>query len=363
MSRGVLEEEIKALIASEGPIGLERYMSLALGHPGLGYYVTRDPFGAAGDFVTAPEISQMFGELIGLWAAVVWNRMGSPTRLRLVELGPGRGTLMADAIRASRALPPFRAALDVHLVETSPVLRDVQRSSLEAFDVGPTWHDGLETLPAGPAIVLANEFFDALPVRHYIRTPQGWSERLVGLAGDALAFGLAPEPERSITLEAPQGAVLEVGLAARRLATQLAAHLAREGGVALILDYGYAAPAFGETLQALRAHRFVDPLDCPGEADLTAHVDFAALGRSARAAGASVYGPVPQGEFLESLGLTSRAAVLMKGADAAQASAIEAAVARLGGAGAPQRPGMGRLFKALAFGTAGLPAPPGFSVE
>ena len=354
-----LAEQIRTLIVEEGPIGVDRYMALALGHPTHGYYMTRDPFGAAGDFITAPEISQMFGELLGLWAAAVWNQMDSPATVRLVELGPGRGTLMADALRAAGALPPFRQAVDVHLVETSPVLRDAQRRTLEPLGVAVTWHASIDSIPAGPTIVLANEFFDALPVKHFVRTPRGWCERLVGLREGALMFGAAPEMQPSLTLDAPIGAIFEIGLASRRVAGSVAAHVVRHGGAALILDYGYTAPRLGETLQAVKAHRPVEPLADPGEADLTAHVDFAALSRSARTAGALVHGPVPQGEFLQALGIATRADILKKQAGAAQGDAIEAAVARLTEAGTPDRPGMGRLFRALAFSSPQLKVLPG----
>ncbi len=359
-----LEAELHALIAETGPISVERYMELALGHPRFGYYRTRDPLGGAGDFVTAPEISQMFGELVGLWAALCWSAMGSPDPVRVVELGPGRGTLMADALRAANALPAFRAAIDLHFVETSPVLRDLQAAAMARSGVKGAWHDAVETVPAGPAIVLANEFFDALPVRHYLRTPVGWCERLVGLRDGILAFGAAPEPEPSLKLEAPPGTILEIGIAGRRMATALATRLARQDGGALIIDYGYAEPRFGETLQAVRRHTFVDVLAQPGEADLTAHVDFSALGRAARAAGAEVHGPKGQGAWLKALGLDARAQALKHQATPPQAEAIDAAVDRLTEPGTPDRPGMGTLFKVMVFTAPDLPVPPGFdSVE
>ena len=359
---GRLADELRALIAQEGPITVERFMGLALGHPTLGYYMTRDPFGAAGDFVTAPEISQMFGELLGLWTATVWDLMGRPAPLRLVELGPGRGTLMADAVRAARVLPSFQAALDIHLVETSPVLRDVQRRTLEPLGLPVTWHAGLGDVPAGPAIVLANEFFDALPVRHYVRTARGWCERLVGLSDGALVFGLAGEPEASLRLDAPIGSIFEIGLAARRLASALAARLVRDGGAALIVDYGFTAPRLGATLQAIAAHRPVDPLADPGEADLTVHVDFAALAHTGRGAGVTVHGPTSQGDFLRALGIASRAEALKQQASPTQAEAVDAALARLTNDDMAGRPGMGRLFKVLGFGVPGLPVLPGFEM-
>ena len=358
---GRLAAEIAAIIADGGPIGVDRFMALALGHPVLGYYVTRDPFGAEGDFTTAPEMSQMFGELLGAWAADVWTAMGAPPRTRLVELGPGRGTLLADVLRVAHRLPGFAGAIDLHLVEISPALREIQRRTLADCGRPVSWVASLDDVPPGPAIVLANEFFDTLPVRHYVRKPRGWHERLVGFGNGALAFGLAPQPEPGITLDAPDGAILEIGLAAQGLARALAEHLVRNEGAALVIDYGYMVPAFAETLQAVRRHRFTDPLSAPGEADLSAHVDFGGLTRAARTAGAAVHGPVPQGTFLRGLGITARAAVLKRRATAEAAAAIDAALDRLTGDGTAEQPGMGQLFKVLCIAAPGLPVPPGFS--
>lgn len=362
-----LDEHIREIIAGEGPIPLERYMDLALWHPRFGYYVTRDGLGAGGDFITAPEISQMFGELMGVWAAGVWGAMGGPPLIRLVELGPGHGTLMVDALRAARVSPRFFATLDIHLVEASPVLRERQTSTLTAAGIEATWHERLEDVPPGPAIVFANEFFDALPVRHYIRTPNGWCERHVGLdACGRLAFGLDAMPELTIQAAAPNGTVLEIGAAAYRAAADLATRLAVEGGAALIIDYGHSETSFGETLQALRDHRRVHPLGDPGEADLTAHVDFAALARAARACAAAVFGPVPQSRFLSRLGIFERAASLKRRANPRQAVDIDGALLRLVGArpmigaGGSQVPGMGTLFKVMAMTQPGLPVPVGF---
>ncbi|WP_158817029.1 class I SAM-dependent methyltransferase [Methylocapsa sp. S129] len=353
-----LGDEIKALIGQEGPISLERYMALALTHPTHGYYMKRDPFGAEGDFTTAPEISQMFGELLGLWAAEVWTAMDSPNPLRLIEFGPGRGTLMSDALRASRVAPDFRAALDVCLIETSPTLAAVQHDTLLTAGAAVSWAAQLDEAPDGPAIMIANEFLDALPIRQYVRGPRGWCERQVGLdsAGN-LAFGLSPEPERFIKAQAQEGDVLEVGAVGHRLMFALGARLARQGGAALFIDYGHTATGFGDTLQALRAHRMVDPLTEPGEADITAHVDFAAMARSARAAGAVVYGPIDQGDFLKVLGLDQRAQALISRAGAAQAADVEAARERLSGKSVG---GMGALFKVMAVAHRQLPVPPGF---
>jgi NADH dehydrogenase [ubiquinone] 1 alpha subcomplex assembly factor 7 len=353
-----LGDEIRALIGEDGPISLERYMALALAHPTYGYYMNRDPFGAEGDFTTAPEISQMFGELVGLWAAEVWAAMGAPVPLRFIELGPGRGTLMSDALRAARVAPEFRAALDVCLVETSPALAAIQHDTLLTAGAPVSWAAQLEDAPEGPAIFIANEFLDALPIRQYMRGQRDWRERLIGLdAAGRLTFGLSPEPERFIKGPADEGDVLEINAIGHRLMYELGARLARQGGAALFIDYGHTATGFADTLQALRAHRMVDPLVDPGEADLTAHVDFAAMARSARAAGAAVYGPIDQGDFLKSLGIDQRAQALTSRAAPAQAAEIEAARQRLVGKGPGE---MGALFKAMVVANRQLPAPPGF---
>jgi NADH dehydrogenase [ubiquinone] 1 alpha subcomplex assembly factor 7 len=341
-----LGETIAAIIAQDGPITLARYMSLALGHPRHGYYVTRDPLGAAGDFITAPEISQMFGELLGLWAAHAWVVAGSPKRVALVELGPGRGTLMADALRAiARAAPVFAQSLHVHLVETSPALRAAQRATLAA-SAEPQWHDGVETLPEGPIIVIANEFFDALPIRQFIRAGGAWRERLVGLGEGQLTLGLSAEAMQEDTLpDAPDGSVLEVCEPAAAIMAQLARRIARESGAALVIDYGHLQSAFGSTFQAVEAHRFVDPLARPGEADLTAHVDFGALARAAEAEGARIDLMTGQADFLEALGIRQRASALAARSSPEQLGAIEAALDRL----TDRSPtGMGSLFKVMA---------------
>ena len=357
-----LEAEIRRIIAVDGPMSVAAFMQLCLGHPAHGYYTTRDPFGRGGDFITAPEISQMFGELIGLWAVAVWQAMGSPARLALVELGPGRGTLMADALRATRVVPAFMAALDVHLVETSPVLRRLQQERLAALDVPVAWHGDVADVPEGPLIAIANEFFDALPVHQAVKAADGWHERMVGLEAGMLAFALHPDPIPGFApilpsrlAGAPAGAVYEwrSGDVAAGIARRVAGH----GGAALALDYGHRESAPGETLQAVGRHGFVDPLATPGEVDLTAQVDFVALARTAEGAGARVHGPLPQGEFLRRLGIEARAAALRATATAAQAADIDAALARLTGGG---REAMGELFKAIAFTDPRLGALPGF---
>jgi SAM-dependent MidA family methyltransferase len=365
-----LADHLRELIAEEGPLTLERFMSLALAHPTLGYYPTRDPLGREGDFITAPEISQMFGELLGLWAAETWVSMGAPAQLRLVELGPGRGTLMADALRAASVVPSFAQSIDVHLVETSPELGRAQHEQLEKTGVPITWHAGIETLPPGPAIIIANEFFDALPVRHYVRGARGWHERLVGLndAG-AFVFGLSREIEPTLSAEGPEGSIIEICPAGQQIISTLAQRLVTQGGAALLIDYGYVETALGETLQAMKGHAFVDPLAEPGEADLTTHVDFAALARAAAKEGALVHGPLQQGFFLSRLGIFERAQALARRADAAQAAQIESALVRLvstqKGVKVSQGTvdGMGELFKVLCITSPELPVPPGFGEQ
>lgn len=355
VSLNPLGEEIRAIIESEGPIGIDRYMTLCLQHPRHGYYTTRETIGR--DFITAPEMHQMFGELVGLWAAQVWLDIGSPAPLRLVELGPGRGTLMADALRATHGVPGFHAAARVHLVETSPRLRQAQAHTLESAGVPIAWHVALDDVPAGPAIVLANEFFDALPVRHYLRGADGWHERVVGLDHHgALAFGASAE--RVVAAGAPgrPGDILEVGHSALAAMTTLAARIATEGGALLALDYGHRESGLGETLQAVRGHRYADILAAPGEADLTAHVDFAALARAATAVGARSFGPIEQGTFLRRLGIAARAEALKRRATPEQAAAVDAALARL----AAPASSMATLFKAMALVAPGAAPPPGF---
>ncbi len=350
-------------IAADGPISVADYMAAALTDPEHGYYMGRDPLGAAGDFVTAPEVSQMFGELIGLWCAEAWQSLGAPSRAALVELGPGRGTLMADALRAARRIPAFAAAVEVHLVEVSPALRARQQESLG--DAGARWHGELAGVPDLPLLLIANEFFDALPVRQLVKRADGWGERQVALAGPGepprLAFAaaaadpaldaLVPAPLR----DAPPGALFEVAPAGQDLASAIARRLRRHGGAALVIDYGHEQSALGETLQAVRRHRRHDVLSEPGRADLTCHVDFAALARAARGEGAAVHGPVAQGAFLERLGIAARAARLMEAATPPQREDIRSALLRLTAADQ-----MGALFKVLAITPQGAAPPAGF---
>ena len=357
-----LADKIGRLIAEVGPIPIADYMALALTDRQHGYYTTHKAIGLDGDFITAPEISQMFSELIGLWCVGAWEAMGRPAAIRLVELGPGRGTLMADLVRAASIRADFIAAADVHLVEISPALRRQQRARI-GDGLALTWHDRLDDVPAGPAIVIANEFFDALPIRQFVKTPSGWRERLVGLDAEGqLMFGVGATGVDARLLPPgadaePDGAVAEINRPAEAIMAALADRLRRDGGAALAFDYGYVARGFGDTLQAVSAHHYADPLDRPGECDLTAHVDFEALAQVARAEGATVHGPVTQGEFLIALGLIERAGALGAGKSAEVQAEIVAAVERLAG---PEE--MGTLFKTLAVSGKAMSLP-GFATE
>jgi NADH dehydrogenase [ubiquinone] 1 alpha subcomplex assembly factor 7 len=357
-----LKRILLSLIENEGPISVERYMTMCLGHPGHGYYMTRDPLGANGDFITAPEISQMFGELIGLWLAQVWLDLGSPPAMRIVECGPGRGTLLLDALRAAATVPGLREALCLDLVETSPVLKATQLRNLSGMDISVAWHDSLETVATDrPIVLFANEFLDALPIRQYQAQNGSWHERLIGANGDELTFGLSVSPEKSIRQTANEGAVLEISPAIQAFIKTLSQKLKAASGVALLIDYGHARSALGDTLQAMVRHGFVDPLSDPGEADLTAHVDFGAIVKAARESNLESYGPIEQGLFLRNLGLQVRAEMLIeKTRDPAQRESIASAERRLTDMSLA---GMGRLFKVISLVAPGQPAPPAFLPE
>ncbi len=356
-----LEQEIRRLIGVAGPMPLAEYMRLCLTHPRYGYYINRDPLGAGGDFVTAPEISQMFGELIGLWMAAVWLQMGGPENIRIVELGPGRGTLMHDALRAAKVVKGFRDAIVVHLVEVSPALQQIQERRLAELGVPTLWHEKLEEVPAGASIIVANEFVDALPLHQAVRADDGWHERVVAIGPDGrLAIEAAREPlphfETSLPRAlrgAPAGAIYE--WRADDFALELGRRM-REQGAALIIDYGYDHASLGDTLQAVAGHAFTDPLRAPGQADLTAHVDFEALSQCAESMGARIHGPIRQRDLFLHLGIEQRAAALKKNTPRKTAD-IESALSRLLAGGAR---GMGELFKAIALAAPELGPLPGF---
>ncbi|SFP80335.1 class I SAM-dependent methyltransferase [Tranquillimonas alkanivorans] len=347
-----LSEILIRQIRTIGAMNVADYMAACLMHPEHGYYTTRDPLGRSGDFVTAPEISQMFGELLGLSLAQAWMDQGAPNPFALAELGPGRGTLMADVLRATRHVPGFHEAMEVHLVEASAPLRQVQAETLEGY--APTWHDGVGTLPERPLFLLANEFFDALPMRQFLRDGDGWRERMVTVTEDRLALGLSESApldalaDRLVDTE--DGDLVETSAPAVSLAAQIGERIARNGGAALIVDYGSWASK-GDTLQAVAGHRKRDPLEAPGEADLTGHVAFGPMAAATPCAHTAL---VPQGVFLERLGITARAQALARRLTGAALENHIAAHRRL-----THPDEMGHLFKVMGFHPDTAPPPPG----
>jgi NADH dehydrogenase [ubiquinone] 1 alpha subcomplex assembly factor 7 len=356
-----LAATIARRVRREGPLSIAAFMAMALHDPDNGYYARHDPFGAAGDFITAPAISQIFGELIGLWCVDFWRRIGKPDPVMLVELGPGDGTLMRDFLRAAATAPDFRRALRLYLVEASPLLRTAQQRRLAAAE--PHFIAGIDALPDAPLLLVANEFLDALPIRQLVRGHTEWRERLVALDADGrLVFADGPEsPALSLLVPAalrpaPPGTVCEICPAAAALAASLGELLARQPGAALFVDYGHVTPTPGPTLAAVRWHAGAAVLEAPGAADLSAHVDFAAFAAAARGAGAVVHGPLPQGCFLTALGAKARLAALSARATPAQHAALASGLRRL-----LDPAQMGNLFKAVALTSPGLPAPAGFA--
>lgn len=350
-----LEDLIRARIRERGPISVAEYMSWCLGHPRHGYYMAPDRIGAGGDFTTAPEISQMFGEIIGAWIAQAWNANGRPERFVMAELGPGRGTLMLDILRAASALPGFKDAAEVWLVETSSGLKDLQREALGGHAV--RWADRVEALPEGPLFLVANEFFDALPIKQFRRVAEFWSERLVGLDKEGYLALQWSRPATDSDLDrafagTPDGTLVEVNPLGEHVARWIGGRIAADGGGALLIDYG-AWDGTGDTFQAMRGQRYTDPLEAPGEADLTAHVRFRPLAEAARPAAS--FGPVSQGVFLERLGIAARAQALARRMEGERLARHVAAHRRLTH---PEE--MGHLFKILALMPEGTPSPPGF---
>ena len=349
---------LKTLIATEialsGPMGVDRFMSLALGHPEYGYYLRQDPFGRLGDFTTAPEISQMFGELVGLALAQVWLDQGAPSSFTLLELGPGRGTLMADLLRATRGVPGFHKAADLVMLESSPVLRAAQHDKLGAYEV--THIADLTDLKQQPLFCVANEFFDALPIRQFVRQETGWSERQIGVEGGALMWGLSP-PLHIETLAhrvkaTRTGDIVETCTPASGFVLPVADRITGSGGAALFIDYG-EWQSLGDTLQALSNHAPVNPLANPGSADLTAHVDFEALLRGLTM---QCSGLTPQGVFLERLGITARAQTLAQGLSGQALESHVAAHRRL-----THPTEMGTLFKVVGLTPEGASPIPGLN--
>ncbi|MDB5450579.1 MAG: hypothetical protein JWQ52_1707 [Phenylobacterium sp.] len=349
-----LRDRLAEQIAQGGPISVAQYMTACLHDPEFGYYATRPALGADGDFITAPLVSQMFGELIGVWAASAWDQMGRPAKVRLVEMGPGDGTLMSDLLRAARHVPGFAQAAEVWLVEVSEPLRRLQR---ERLDVEVHWAATLDEAPTGaPILVVANELLDCLPARQFVRTPVGWAEQVVGLDVDgSLAFGVAATPAAGLLPDAAVGAVYEQSSAQAALGAELGRRVVADGGAALLIDYGRAEPGFGDTLQALRRHQKVDPLACPGEADLTVHADFPAVLAAAEAQGAAT-AILTQAAFLARMGVGERAEALVR-TRPDRASVIGRQLNRLMAADE-----MGELFKAACLHSPGW-VPPAFDED
>jgi NADH dehydrogenase [ubiquinone] 1 alpha subcomplex assembly factor 7 len=385
-----LAQKLAGRIAAEGPITLHDYMEACLYDPAHGYYKKRDPLGRGGDFITAPEISQVFGELIGLWAGETWRMMGQPSAVRLIELGPGRGTLMADALRALRVLPAFLQCASVHLIETSQPLRAAQEAALEGAPCPICWHERIEEIPAGAAIVIANEFFDCLPVRQFAfdETAHLWRERMVGFKDGGFKFelnsdgmevpphpALLPEGRRDPRISRSEdsrvlsplgerdrvrggfpsiedGAIAETRPGTAGVLQGFAARAENAPLAALVIDYGYSQPSTGDTVQAVKLHRFAGLFEAPGEADLTAHVDFAGLIQQAKELNLAAYGPMPMGEWLLRLGLEARVHQLLRRASPEEAAELRSRVSRLVD---PSQ--MGALFKAIVL-AAGVSAPP-----
>jgi NADH dehydrogenase [ubiquinone] 1 alpha subcomplex assembly factor 7 len=353
-----LRDIITAQIAAQGPMRLDDYMSMCLLHPQHGYYTTRTPFGAQGDFITAPEISQMFGELIGLALAQAWLDQGAPAQFTLAELGPGRGTLMADALRAASRVAGFAEAAQITLLEASPALRNVQAATLNGHI--PQWIEHIDALPAQPIFLIANEFFDALPIRQFVREDSRWRERQVGVQNGALAFGLGPaqpQPALAHRLEdTKDGDLIEDCAVAAPIMSTIAARIAQHGGAALVFDYGDWR-SLGDTLQAVQDHKTTNPLATPGHADMTAHVDFEALLRATTTAPCTATRITPQGVFLERLGITARAKTLAKSLSGAALEAHITAHRRLTH---PQE--MGNLFKVFGILPNGAPMLSGLEI-
>ncbi|WP_029660746.1 class I SAM-dependent methyltransferase [Aliihoeflea sp. 2WW] len=337
-----LKQRITELIAETGPIPVSQYMALCLFDPADGYYTTREPFGAKGDFTTAPEISQMFGELAAVWLASAWQAAGAPQDAILAEIGPGRGTLARDMLRTLARIAPDLTRR-VALIETSPRLTAIQKETLGATSA--TWHRDIGELPGAPLFIVGNELFDAIPIRQFVKTPQGWRERCVGLDADgALTFVAGPGTTDAALPDAPNGAIFEIAPARNALMQEIAERIARDGGAGLFIDYGHLQTGVGDTLQAMRAHAHVDVLATPGEADLTSHVDFAALGAAA-GAGRLETRAMTQARFLLGMGLLERAGQLGAGGDAGLRERLRGEVERLAG---PDE--MGELFKVLMVG-------------
>lgn len=359
-----LEQQLKAYIAENGPISARAFIEACLYDPEHGYYRAGNPIGADGDFITAPEISQMFGEMIGIWCVMAWQAMGQPLPLQLIELGPGRGTLMSDVLRSLAKLHPRFETVSVHLVERSVNLRASQVATLDKYDIIKKWYNSLAEVPNAPSLIIANEFLDCLPIRQFIKLNKGWRERMVGLneAKDFCFISGSPIPEGMIIpsrfANAPDGSIFEHCPDFESVINDMQRIAANAPLASLFVDYGFEGPQLGETLQAVKGHKKVSPFTTPGDVDLTAHVDFTALGALAVARGFQSFGPRDQGAFLSQLGIGARAEILVENASEGQVEKIANDVVRLV---APEQ--MGSLFKAFAITSHGIKAPPPFDKQ
>ena len=357
-----LLKHIKNRIALKGPLSVSDYMREALFNSEHGYYMTGDPLGKRGDFITAPEISQMFGELIGLWCAVMWERMGSPEKINLIEMGPGRGTLIADALRATSNIPGFFDSINIHMIEISPSLKKRQQRNLQVLNCNIQWHENFQDVSEGPLILIANELFDVLPIRQFVKSTNGWFERKIGCNGQSQLEWVVDHnsllPGNLITpqmVESNMGTIFELGQVASDLIMNITKSVIKFGGAALIIDYGHIKSAVGDTLQAVKDHKYFDILSKPGKTDLTAHVDFECLAKNARALGGLVHGPVTQRNFLRRLGIEVRSDQLKNLASTRQKSEVLTSLNRLIGANE-----MGDLFKVMAITHPDEMVPEGF---
>ncbi len=358
-----LNDHLVHTIKENGPISFAYYMAECLANPKHGYYMTRDPIGKSGDFITSPEVSQMFGEMVGLWVIDCWQKMSYPPSFNLVELGPGRGTLMADIIRILHTQPDIRDAVQIQMVEISPPLKDLQRKTLEGVGLTATWHERFMDVPEGPTIIIANEFFDALPQHQFMKKGESWAEHTIGVEDDKLASLMAaPGPsfqllDKDLVKKAKDGDVLEVCPPALYMMGDIAARLKSYGGGALIIDYGYTKPGVGNTIQAMKGHDFHPPLEAPGEADITAHVNFMALQTALGELEMDVLGPVTQRDFLKNLGIDYRAEQIISANPDRPGAAenIQKGLKKLVG-----EKEMGNLFKVLGISYGLYGEPPGF---
>ena len=354
-----LEDIIKQQIRENGPMDMATYMSLCLGHPEHGYYMTRDPFGEDGDFTTAPEISQMFGEVIGAWLIDAWMKMGSSSPVTLLECGPGRGTLMADILRATKNVPAFHDAVQVHMLEMSPVLKALQQKTLDGYDV--TWHHDTESVPTdSPLLILGNEFLDALSINQYVFTDTGWAKKVVNLdINETLCIDKISIEKEEIkgfppSLLPPQiGDYLEVSLEQKRFLYEIIKIMQKQLCTCLFLDYGFNNSGSADTLQAVLNHAYCNILEQPGNADLTAHVNFGEVARQIMEENLTVHGPVSQGGFLQRLGIATRADILKQAGTDQQKEEIDLALKRLTGQNTDDHE-MGALFKVIAFSSDSL---------